>query len=381
MTRRGLVVLGSTGSIGTQTLDVVRAMPGRFRVVGLAGGANVELLGQQIAEFDVPSYCASAPAPTGSARLVPMEELVSLPGVDLVVVATASTAALSATLKALELGRAVATANKEVLVAAGEIVVATARRHGAALLPIDSEHSAIWQCLRGEENHAVARVVLTASGGAFRDLPLDQLETVSPAAALKHPVWQMGAKITIDAATLVNKAFEVVEAHWLFDVPYDKIDVVIHRESVIHSVVHFVDGSSKAQLGRPDMHVPIQYALTYPERVENAVPPADLTALGQLSFAALDHERYPAFGCVLEAARRGGTYPAALSAANDVAVGLFLAGRTGFGAIAAALRACLDAHRSAGHPTLDDVLAAEGWARAFTTELLAGGPATTAPRA
>ena len=378
---RGLVVLGSTGSIGTQTLDVVRAMAGRFRVMGLAGGSNVELLGKQLEEFRVPYYCANAPAAAGAAQLVSMEDLVRMPGVELIVVATVGTAALAATLKALELGRAVATANKEVLVAAGEIVVATARRHGAALLPIDSEHSAIWQCMRGEESRAVARVVLTASGGAFRDLPLDQLERASPAAALKHPVWQMGAKITIDAATLVNKAFEVVEAHWLFGVPYEKIDVVIHRESVIHSVVHFVDGSSKAQLGRPDMHVPIQYALTYPERVENAVPPADLAAIGRLSFAALDHARYPAFGCVLEAARRGGTYAAALSAANDVAVELFLAGRARFSDIAETLRACLDAHCSSGRPTLDDVLEAERWARAFTTGRLAGGSAATAPRA
>ncbi|HEY3081043.1 MAG TPA: 1-deoxy-D-xylulose-5-phosphate reductoisomerase [Chloroflexota bacterium] len=381
MTRRGLVVLGSTGSIGTQTLDVVRAMPSRFRVMGLAGGSNVELLGRQLDEFRVPYYCANAPASAGTAELVTMEDLVRLPEVGLVVVATAGTAALAATLTALTLGRAVATANKEVLVAAGELVVATARRHGAALLPIDSEHSAIWQCLRGEESQAVGRVLLTASGGAFRDLPLEQLEAVSPAAALKHPVWQMGAKITIDAATLVNKAFEVVEAHWLFDLPYDKIDVVIHRESVIHSVVHFVDGSSKAQLGRPDMHVPIQYALTYPERIVNAVPPADLAALGQLSFAPLDHERYPGFGCVMEAARRGGTYPAALSAANDVAVELFLSERARFGDIAETLRACLEAHRSTDHPTLDAVLAAERWARAFTTERLAGGSATTAPRA
>jgi 1-deoxy-D-xylulose-5-phosphate reductoisomerase len=381
MTRCGLVVLGSTGSIGTQTLDVVRAMPERFEVLGLAGGSNVELLGRQLDEFRVPHYCANADAGPRASELVGMEDLVRLPGVDLVVVATAGTAALAATLRALELGRAVATANKEVLVAAGELVVQTARRHGAALLPIDSEHSAIWQCLRGEESRAVERVLLTASGGAFRDLPLDQLDGVSPAAALKHPVWQMGAKITIDAATLVNKAFEVVEARWLFDIPYDKIDVVIHRESVIHSVVHFVDGSSKAQLGRPDMHVPIQYALTYPERVANAVPPADLAALGQLSFARLDDARYPAFGCVMEAARLGGTHLAALSAANDVAVELFLSGRARFGDIARTLRACLEAHRSAEHPGLEEVLAAERWGRAFTTERLAGGSPTTVPRA
>ena len=364
-------MLGSTGSIGTQTLDVVRAMPAWFRVVGLAGGGNVELLTKQLHEFAVPHYCANVVANGGSARVPSMDELVRLPGVDLVVVATSSTAALSATLAALELGRSVATANKEVLVAAGEIVVAKAREHGAQLLPIDSEHSAIWQCLRGEANEAVSRIVLTASGGAFRDLPLADLEAVSPAAALKHPVWQMGAKVTIDAATLVNKAFEVIEARWLFDVPIDKIDVVIHRESVVHSVVHFVDGSSKAQLGRPDMHVPIQYALTYPERLPSPVLAADLSSIGSLTFASLDPRRYPAFGWVIEAARVGGTYPAAVSSANDVAVEEFLGGRARFTDIAETIAACLESHRSVDRPTLDDVLAAESWARAFAREHLA----------
>jgi 1-deoxy-D-xylulose-5-phosphate reductoisomerase len=368
---RGIVVLGSTGSIGTQTLDIVRAMPERFRVAGLAGGGNTGLLARQLEEFRVPHYCANIGADGASARVASMDELVALQDVDLVVVATSSTAALSATLAALRLGRSVATANKEVLVAAGEIVVATARRHGAQLLPIDSEHSAIWQCLRGEAREAVARIELTASGGAFRDLPLGDLASVSPAAALQHPVWQMGAKVTIDAATLVNKAFEVVEARWLFDVDIDKIDVVIHRESVVHSVVHFVDGSSKAQLGRPDMHVPIQYALTYPERLPSPVRPADLAALGRLSFAPVDPARYPAFGWVIEAARIGGTSPAAVSSANDVAVDEFLAGRARFTDIAETLGACLAAHSSVATPTLDDVLTAEKWARAFAKEHLA----------
>jgi 1-deoxy-D-xylulose-5-phosphate reductoisomerase len=238
---RGIVLLGSTGSIGRQTLDVVRALPGRFRVVGLAAGANAQLLVEQVAEFR-PDYacCRVDGAALGAARLS-MEEMVALPGVDVVVVATTSTSALAATLRGLELGRTVATANKEVLVAAGEIVVAAARRHGARLLPIDSEHSAIWQCLRGEGGGelvappAVRRVALTASGGAFRDLPLDQLASVEPAQALRHPVWRMGAKITIDSATLVNKAFEVIEARWLFDLADEQIDVVLHREGVVRT--------------------------------------------------------------------------------------------------------------------------------------------------
>jgi 1-deoxy-D-xylulose-5-phosphate reductoisomerase len=374
---RGIVLLGSTGSIGRQTLDVVRALPGRFQVVGLAAGSNVELLGRQIAEFRPPYvYCGATDADLGGAARRPMDELVELPGVDLVVVATTSTSALAATLRAVELGRTVATANKEVLVAAGEIVVAAVTRHGARLLPIDSEHSAIWQCLRGEDGgelvagRSVARIALTASGGAFRDLPLDQLAGVEPAQALRHPVWQMGSKITIDSATLANKAFEVIEARWLFDVPYERIDVVLHRESVVHSIVQFVDGSSKAQLGLPDMRVPIQYALTYPERVAGPAEHLDLARVGTLSFEPVDMRRYPAFGLIREAGRQGGTYPAAVSAANDVVVEQFVAGRVPFNRIAETLAATLDAHEPRRGPTLDDVLEAERWARAYAEDRL-----------
>lgn len=370
--RRGLVVLGSTGSIGTQTLEVVRALPDRFRVRGLSAGGNAALLARQVAELAVPYAACGAPdADLGGARRATMEELVELPDVDLIVVATTSTSALRATLRALELKRDVATANKEVLVAAGELVVATARRHGARLLPIDSEHNAIWQCLRGEGRDqiaagpSVARIVLTASGGAFRDRPIEELATVTPTEALRHPVWQMGAKITIDSATLANKAFEVIEARWLFDLSYDQIFVVLHRESVVHSVVQFVDGSSKAQLGLPDMRLPIQYALTYPDRVEGPVGHLDFDSLGSLSFAPVDDRRYPAFGLIRDAGRRGGTYPAVISAANDVAVEQFVAGRTSFPAISDTLAAALDAHCSTVAPTLDDVLAAEDWARDF----------------
>jgi 1-deoxy-D-xylulose-5-phosphate reductoisomerase len=382
--QRGLVLLGSTGSIGRQTLEVVRALPGRFRVVALAAGSNLALLEEQVAEFR-PShvYCGAATTGIGPAERLPMDELVRLPGVDLVVVATTSTSALAATLRAIELGRTVATANKEVLVAAGQIVVPAARRHGARLLPIDSEHSAIWQCLRGEDGgeltagRSVARIALTASGGAFRDLALDQLASVVPAQALRHPVWQMGAKITIDSATLANKAFEVIEAHWLFDLDYDRIDVVLHREGVVHSIVQFVDGSSKAQLGLPDMRVPIQYALTYPERVAGPAEHLDLTSVGRLSFEPVDMARYPAFGLIREAGRQGGTYPAAVSAANDVAVEQFVDGRIGFTRIAETLAATLDAHEPRRDPTLDDVLEAERWARAYAQERLSHASSLT----
>jgi 1-deoxy-D-xylulose-5-phosphate reductoisomerase len=373
---RGLVVLGSTGSIGTQTLDVVRHLPGRFRVVGLAARANARLLARQVAEFAVPYVAAECPVPVG-ARVVPMEELVRLPGVDVVVVATPGTSALRATLSALEAGRRVATANKEVLVAAGALVVDVARRHGAELLPIDSEHSAIWQCLRGEDGigitagRSVERLVLTASGGAFRDLPIEELPRATPAAALRHPVWTMGQKVTIDAATLANKAFEVIEARWLFGVPYDRIDVVLHRESVVHSVVQFVDGSSKAQLGLPDMRAPIQYALTYPERVAGPIERLDLGRLGTLSFAPVDHRRYPAFQAIVRAAQMGGTYPAAASAANDVAVELFAGGQARFTDIASVVEAAIAAHDSTQHPDLDDIVDAEQRAQAFARAWLA----------
>lgn len=369
--KRGLVVLGSTGSIGTQTLDVVRGLGDEFHVVGLAGRGNTQLLRQQIEEFRVPYVTSPDSSIASHATIVPMEELVRLAGVDVVVVATPGTSALRSTIAALEAGRQVATANKEVLVAAGQIVVEVARRAGARLLPIDSEHSAIWQCLRGEcgddiaAGPSVERIVLTASGGAFRDLPLAQLGDVAPEDALRHPVWTMGRKVTIDAATLANKAFEVIEAHWLFGVPYDQIEVVLHRESVVHSIVQFVDGSSKAQLGLPDMRLPIQYALTYPDRRGSQVGRLDVTRLGSLTFAPIDDQRYPAFGHIIAAARAGGTYPAAITAANDLAVERFLEHQIRFSEIAEVLAATLEAHDSVAHPDLADVLGAEEWARSF----------------
>jgi 1-deoxy-D-xylulose-5-phosphate reductoisomerase len=368
----GVAILGSTGSIGTQTLDVIRHLPGRFDVVGLAARNNVGLLAEQVAEFGVPYVAVEgAHSPLDDAHTISMEELVRLPGVDVVVVAIPGTSALRSTLAAIEAGHRVATANKEVLVAAGELVVAAARRRGVELLPIDSEHNAVWQCLRGEDGRGIAagatveRIVLTASGGAFRDLPLEQMDDATPEGALRHPIWQMGQKVTIDAATLANKAFEVVEARWLFDVPYERIDVVLHRESVVHSVVQFVDGSSKAQLGLPDMRLPIQYALTYPERTPSQVGHLDLARLGSLSFAPVDEQRYPAFRAIVDAGRQGGTCPAAASAANDVGVEQFVAGRAPFTAIAAVIDATLSAHQRIEHPSVDEIIEAEERARDF----------------
>jgi 1-deoxy-D-xylulose-5-phosphate reductoisomerase len=276
-------------------------------------------------------------------------------------------------LAALGTGKRVAVANKEPLIMAGHLVIEAAERHGGTVLPVDSEHSGIWQCLRGEEGDrepsTVRRLTLTASGGAFRDLPAEALSAVTPEQALKHPTWQMGPKITIDSATLMNKGLEVLEAHWLFGLDLDCIDIVLHRESIVHSLVEFIDGSVKAQLSVPDMRLPIQYALSYPERLETHVSSLDLGRLGRLSFEPVDHDKYPAPMLAYEAGRRGGTYPAVLNAANEEAVQLFLSGCLPFVQIASLIRGALDAHVPTYSPSLDDVLHADAWARQFACDV------------
>ncbi|HLB26978.1 MAG TPA: 1-deoxy-D-xylulose-5-phosphate reductoisomerase, partial [Dehalococcoidia bacterium] len=318
--RPGLVVLGSTGSIGRQTLDVVRSLPGRFNVIGLAAGGNVTLLEEQAREFRPRFACCEREGEylrgRVSAKWAEMEEMAAHPDADLVVVATTGTAGLAPTLAALRAGKTVALATKEVLVMAGQLLTAEARRHKAQLRPIDSEHSAIWQCLWGEQPGSVERIVLTASGGPFRDTPPEELDRVTAEQALRHPNWQMGQKITVDSATLLNKGLECIEARWLFDVPLERIEVVLHRESIVHSLVEFRDGSVKAQLGAPDMRLPIQCALTYPERLPGTtVPRLDLSRIGTLNFGTPDMKRYPCLSLALEAGRRGGTFPAVLCAA------------------------------------------------------------------
>jgi 1-deoxy-D-xylulose-5-phosphate reductoisomerase len=293
-----------------------------------------------------------------------MEEMAVHPDVELVVVATAGTAGLGPTLAALRAGKAVALANKEVLVMAGHTVTRAAEDGGGELRPIDSEHSAIWQCLWGEDYGAVERLVLTASGGAFRDLSPREMERVTPQQALRHPTWQMGRKITVDSATLMNKGFEAIEARWLFDVPMDRIDIVMHRESIVHSLVAFSDGSVKAQLGEPDMRLPIMCALTYPERVaSDATPRLNLARLGELHFAEPDLGRFPCLRLALEAGSRGGTWPAVLAAADEVAVDEFMRGNLGFTDIAKVVDTTLSAHSGVADPSLEDVLAADQWAR------------------
>jgi len=374
-TMKRLAILGSTGSIGTQTLDVVRSLREHFQVVALSGGRNVQLLQQQVEEFR--PLLAHSPAPgaaralAGSgARLAPPEEMVAHPQVDLVVMAIAGSPALSPTMAALVAGKPVALASKEALVMAGGIVMKEARDRGVELLPVDSEHSAIWQCLQGEKGQEeIARILLTASGGAFRDHTQEQLEHVTPQEALHHPTWRMGQKVTVDSATLMNKGLEVIEAHWLFELSFDRIKVVMHRESIVHSLVEFVDGSVKGQLGAPDMRLPIQYALTHPHRLPNeTLPRVDLAAVGKLTFGDVDLGRYPCLRLALEAARAGGTCPAVLNAADEVAVERFLAGDMAFLDIPRLVERVLGQHQAMADPDLDTILAADTWARAQARE-------------
>ena len=356
-----IAVLGSTGSIGQQTLEVVRAFPERLKVVALAAGSNTALLDQQVQEFQCVGAIRESPS---------LEEIASHPDVDLVIVATSGKAGLLPTLASLRAGKIVALANKETLVMAGGIVMAEARKHKLEIRPIDSEHSAIWQCLQGEESNPIAQIILTASGGPLRNRSREELARVTAAEALRHPTWKMGRKVTIDSATLMNKGLEVIEAHWLFDVPFDRIKVMIHPGSTVHSMVEFADGSVKAQLGAPDMRLPIQYALSHPERWSNTeLPKLDLDKLHSIKFDPVDLDRFPCLQLAIEAGRAGDTYPAVLSAADEVAVEHFLSGEIGFLDIPRLIEAALDRHSRVANPSLDDILVADTWARETVKEL------------
>ena len=364
---KGLVVLGSTGSIGVQTLDVVREMPERFNVLGLAAGRNLDLLVNQISEFNPRMvYCANESDRHrlfGDSAVVSMEEMVAGPDVDLVMASTIGTAGLVPTVKALEYGKTVALANKEVIIMAGPLIRSLAGTAGRNLMPVDSEPSAIWQSIQGEIS-PISRMIITASGGPFRKSSLQDLGKVTPEQALKHPTWNMGRKITIDSATLMNKAFEVIEAHWLFDVPWENIEVVVHPQSIIHSMVEMADGSVKAQMGPPDMRLPIQYSMMYPERLPNRlIPHLDLRSPLDINFEPLDPSRYPCFSLAVEAGRKGGTYPAALSAADEVAVDRFLEGRIGFLDIPRILEEVLAKHTPTGGESLEEIMEADRTAR------------------
>jgi 1-deoxy-D-xylulose-5-phosphate reductoisomerase len=362
-----LAIFGSTGSIGRQTLKVVRNLTGRFRVVGLAAGQNLELLSEQIAEFQ-PKYIyyqskESSKFITHSGTFLPMEEIAGHPDVDIVVIATSGKAGLSATLAAVRAGKKVAIANKEPLVMAGEIITREAKKSGAQLLPIDSEHSAIWQCLNGE-SQPPKRILLTASGGPFRGFSQEQLNQVTPQQALKHPSWQMGKKVTIDSATLMNKGLEIMEARWLFNIPLAQIDVIIHHQSIIHSMVEFIDGSFKAQMSFPDMRLPIQYALTWPERVPNPeLPKLDWAQIKSLTFEPPDYKMFPCLELAIKAAKTGGTAPTALCAADETAVDLFLQGAVNFTDIARIVAGVMTEHQNICDPALDDIMNIDRWAR------------------
>lgn len=359
-----LAVLGSTGSIGCQTLDIVRSFRDRFEITALAAGNNVKVFAGQIAEFN-PSliFCNDSQSVRGAGHYVPMEEMASHPDVDMVIIATTGKAGLQPTLAAIKAGKTVAIANKEVLVMAGEIITALASQSKATILPIDSEHSAIWQCLRGEDGE-MRRLLLTASGGPFFGQPQEKLASVTVRQALNHPTWKMGKKVTIDSATLFNKGMEAIEARWLFDIPYDKIEIIIHRQSIIHSMVEFVDSSVKAQLSTPDMRLPIQYALFYPERIKNdSLTCIDFSRVSNLTFEPVDYNSFPCLRLALEAARRGGTYPAVLCAADEIAVQLFLENKIRFTDIAPVIETVLGLHRPPHGAGLEEIIAADAWSR------------------
>ena len=367
-----LAVLGSTGSIGQQTLEVVRAFPHRFHIIGLAAGKNIDLLAKQINEFKPRFvYCQDRKTHPANAEyeFLSLEDIASHPQVDIVVIATSGKSGLSPTLATVKAGKNVALANKESLVMAGEIITSEAKHNSAQILPIDSEHSAIWQCLNGESQKAT-RLILTASGGPFYRYSPVQLEKVTVKQALKHPSWQMGRKVTIDSATLMNKGLEVIEAHWLFNMPYDNIKVLIHPQSIVHSMVEFADGSIKAQLSYPDMRLPIQYALSYPERLNNPqLPRLDWSHINSLTFDQPDLDTFPCLRLAIEAGKKGGTYLAVLCAADEVAVELFVSQRIKFTDIVHLVEQALAQHQAIAYPTLEEIMEADAWAREKVTQL------------
>jgi len=373
---KSIIILGSTGSIGTNTLDIVQRFPDEFRVIGLTGGGNIDKLEEQMRTFKPKAVAVSTESSAAALRtrcadlsidILAGEEgfaqVAAMPGAELVISAIVGAAGLVPTLVAIRSGKHIALANKEPMVMAGKLMQDEARKHGVRIFPVDSEHSAIFQSLEGHRIEDVRRLILTASGGALWTLTKEQLQDVTPERALQHPNWKMGSKITIDSATLMNKGLEVVEAHWLFDIPESRIDVMIHRESIIHSLVEYQDRSMIAQLGLPDMRTPISYAMRYPERMPLDLPSLDLTEVGTLTFCRPDHDRFPCLNLGYESLRIGGTMPAAMNAANEVAVDAFLNGGIRFIEIAEVIRSTMTAHSHHAVACLDDALEADRWAR------------------
>lgn len=382
-----IAILGSTGSIGVSALDVVSKHPGRLEVVAMAGGRNIDLLSEQVRRFrpSVVSVIDEDHARRLGERLGAdrsttilwgedgYRRVASAPSAELVLSAIVGAAGLVPTLEAIEAGKDVALANKEALVTAGPLVIERARSKGVRLIPVDSEHSAVFQCIEGNPRGSVGRVILTASGGPFLRASREELAAVTVAGALKHPNWAMGRKITIDSATMMNKGLEVIEARWLFGVDYDRIDVVVHPQSIVHSLVEFVDGSILAQMGKPDMRGPISYALFYPERTPGGFPPFRPADAGRLEFLPPDVERFPCLRLGYEAGRAGGTMTAVMNAANEAAVNAFLEGRIAFTDIARIIEGVMARHAPGGLSSLQDVLSADAWARGQAEEIMNKG--------
>lgn len=375
-------ILGSTGSIGTQALDVIAAYPEHFSATVLAAHHNDVLLEEQIERFkppiavlvDIQSADKLRSRYRGKTKILAGEEgLIEAavhPGVDMVLTSLVGFAGLKPTLAAIEAGKTIALANKETLVAAGELVTSLARERKVSILPVDSEHSAIFQCLCGLERDNVQKLLITASGGPFRGMTTAELQHVTLEQCLRHPNWSMGRKITVDSATLANKGLEVIEAKWLYDMSYDQIEVVVHPQSIIHSMVELIDGAVIAQLGAPDMRVPIQYALTYPGRLPSQVPALDFRRMGMLTFEAPDTETFPALRLAYEAGRTGGTMPCVFNAANEIAVNAFFQSQVRFLDIPVVIEDTMRQHTNAGHPTLTEIFTADQWARDAATQVI-----------
>lgn len=373
---KNIAVLGSTGSIGKQTLDIVRWYPDRFKVQTLSAQRNYKLLAEQTLEFKPEIVALYDESLYGELKAILDENgykgeiLVGTDGVcatadeksvDIVVAGISGLAGLRPVIKGIEAGKDIAFANKEVLVAAGSLVMNLVKEKGVQLLPVDSEHSALWQCMTG--HNGIDSLVLTCSGGPFKYLSKEELQNVTKEDALRHPTWSMGPKITVDSATLMNKGLEIIEAHWLFDVPYEKIEVVIHPESIIHSMVQYKDSAVLAHLGYPDMRVPIQYALTYPERWENPLPNLDFYKLKQINFMEPDLDRFPALAIAKEAGKAGGSMPIVLNGANEVLVWRFLDGEIGFYDIPNGVEKILAKHTSVSNPTFEEIVEIDAWSR------------------
>jgi 1-deoxy-D-xylulose-5-phosphate reductoisomerase len=379
MKRKRVVVLGATGSIGESALKVAHDIPERMEIVGLAANSNAKKLAQQANATKPGAVCLVDESKTGELRenltYAPtifageqgLREIATLPESDMVLIAIVGTGGLRPALAAIEAGKDLAVASKEILVMAGEVVMSAAREKGVHVLPVDSEHNAIFQCLEGKRStfnvSDLRRIILTASGGPFRELPNEQFESITPEQALRHPTWNMGPKITIDSATLFNKGLEMIEAHWLFGVEMKRVEVVIHPQSIVHSMVEFADGSVLAQLSHSNMCFPIQYAVTWPERVPNTLPPLDFGKLSKLEFAAPRYDDFPALNLARSAGEAGGTLPAVLNAANEVAVSAFLDRRMKFPRIWQLVEEVMNRHRVVAQPDLDEILAADQWAR------------------